>query len=137
MSDYSNGSDVSPWALGFISFAAFMLILAGFFHATAGLVGIIDDEFYVTTPNYVFEFDRTAWGWIHLIAGIIAVCAGLALFSGATWARLVGTLVAMFSAIAAFANIPYYPVWSIIIIAVDAGIIWALVAHGREFVEER
>lgn len=133
MSDYSE--EANPWALGFISFAAFMLILGGFFHATAGLVAIIDDEFYVATRNYVFQFDTSTWGWIHLIAGVIAVCAGLALFTGATWARLVGTLVAMFSAIAAFANIPYYPVWSIIIIAIDVGVIWALVAHGREFVE--
>jgi hypothetical protein len=126
----------NAWAVGFIAFAAFMLILGGFFHATAGLVALLDDEFYVVTRDYVFQFDVTTWGWIHLIAGIVTILAGFALFTGAVWARLIGTLVAMASAIAAFANIPYYPVWSIIIIAIDAAIIWALVAHGRELVED-
>ena len=80
----------SAWAAGWIAFAGFMMIMLGAFHAVAGLVGIIDDQFYVTTQKYVFQFDRTTWGWIHLIVGIIVVLAGFGVFSGALWARIVG-----------------------------------------------
>jgi hypothetical protein len=129
-------SPANTWAVGFIGFASFMLILGGVFHATAGLVAILDDEFYVATREYIFQFDVSTWGWIHLIGGIIAVCAGLALLSGATWARLVAVVVALASAVVAFANIPYYPVWSVIIIAIDIAVLWAVLAHGRDLVAE-
>jgi hypothetical protein len=74
----------------------------------------------------------TTWGWIHLIAVIVVFLAGLAVFKGSVWARTVGVIVAMLSAIVNFAFLPYYPVWSIIIITVDVLVIWALIVHGRE-----
>jgi hypothetical protein len=122
----------SDWAAGWIAFAGFMMILLGSFHAIAGLVGLIDDQFYVTTQKYVFQFDRTTWGWIHLILGIVVVLAGFGVFSGALWARIIGVILGVVSAIAAFAWLPYYPIWSVAIIAVAIAVIWALTMHGRE-----
>ena len=119
-------------AVGWTMFAAFMMILIGSFHAIAGLAGILEDEFYAITPNYVFEFDATTWGWIHLIGGVIVLLAGFGLFSGAVWARTVGVIVATISAIVSFVWIPWYPVWSIVLIGVDVAVIWALTAHGRD-----
>jgi hypothetical protein len=113
-------------------FAAFAMIMIGTFQAIAGLAGIIEDEFYAVTPNYVFEFDATVWGWIHLLLGIVIVLAAFGLFTGAVWARTVGVILALVSAIANFAFIPWYPVWSILIIAIDVTVIWALTAHGRD-----
>ena len=122
----------SSGAVGFTVFAAILMIMIGAFHALAGLSGIIEDNFYAVTPNYVFKFDVTTWGWIHLIFGIIIVLAGFALFSGAVWARTVGVILAGISALASFAWIPLYPIWGIVFIAVDVAIIWALTAHGRD-----
>jgi len=119
-------------AVGWTMFAAFMMILIGSFHAIAGLAGILEDEFYAITPNYVFEFDATTWGWVHLIGGVIVLLAGFGLFSGAVWARTVGVIVATISAIVSFVWIPWYPVWSIVVIGVDVAVIWALTAHGRD-----
>ena len=119
-------------AVGWTMFAAFMMILIGSFHAIAGLAGILEDEFYAITPNYVFELDATSWGWIHLIGGVIVLLAGFGLFSGAVWARTVGVIVATISAIVSFVWIPWYPVWSIVVIGVDVAVIWALTAHGRD-----
>ena len=65
----------------------------------------------------------------------VVVLAGFALFSGAVWARTVGVILAVLSAIANFAFIPYYPVWSIVMIAVNITVIWALTAHGRDIAE--
>jgi hypothetical protein len=121
----------SGWAVGFVLFAAIMMIMIGVFQAIAGLVAIFENEFYVATRNYLFQFDATTWGWIHLIAGVVIAFAGWGLMSGRTWARVVGITLAVLSAIANFAFIPYYPFWALTIIALDVLVIWALAAHGR------
>jgi hypothetical protein len=118
------------WAVGFTIFAAVMMMLTGGFQALAGLVAIFENEFYAATRNYLFEFDVTTWGWIHLILGVIVALAGFALLSGATWARVVGITLAVLSAIANFLFIPYYPFWSLLIIALNVFVIWALAVHG-------
>lgn len=119
-------------AFGFIMFAGVMMIVIGMFQALQGLVAIFEDTFYVVSPNYWLEFDVTAWGWIHLIAGIVVAAAGVSLLSGQTWARVVAIVVAGLSAFANFMFIPYYPVWSLVIIALNIIVIWAVAAHGRE-----
>jgi hypothetical protein len=124
-------------AVGFTYFAAIVMFMVGTFHAIAGFAGILENEFYVSTRNYVFEFDATAWGWIHLIAGLVVIFAAAGLFSGAIWARTVGVTMAVISAIANFGFIPYYPVWSIVIIALDIAVIWALTAHGHDVTVSR
>lgn len=124
-------------AVGFTMFAAFMMILIGSFHVIAGLAGIIDDQFYAVTQEWVLQFDITTWGWIHLIAGIVVLIAGLSLFTGAIWARTVGVILATLSAIANFAWLPYYPFWSLAIIAIDIFVIWALTVHGRDIASTR
>jgi hypothetical protein len=122
--------DPPGWAMGFIVFAAVMMMMTGAFQALAGLIAIFENEFYVATRNYLFQFDATSWGWIHLIVGVIVALAGFALLSGATWARVVGITLAVLSAIANFLFIPYYPFWSLLIIALDVFVIWALAVHG-------
>src|SRR4029453_9849968 len=104
----------------------------GIFQALAGLVAIVDNEFYIATGNYLFQFDATTWGWIHLLLGLLVGFAGWGLLSGRTWARVVGITVAVLSAIAAFLWLPYYPLWALLIIALDVFVIWAIAAHGRE-----
>ena len=126
------GAPRSGWATGFIVFAAVMMMLAGAFQAIAGLVGLLQDDFYVTTPNYLLEFDTTTWGWIHLLLGLLVLLASFAVLTGKTWGRVVGIVLAVFSALANFLFIPYYPVWSLVVIALDVFVIWALAAHGRQ-----
>jgi len=119
-------------AVGYIMFASFILIMVGIFHAIDGLAAIVNNNFYVPLGDYVFKFNVTTWGWIHLIGGIIILLAGFSLYGGAIWARTVGVIVALVSAIASFASLPYYPIWSIIIIILDVCVIWALTLHGRD-----
>jgi hypothetical protein len=119
-------------AVGFILFAAIMMIMAGVFQAISGLVAIFENEFYVATRNYLFQFDATTWGWIHLVLGVIVAFAGWGLLSGRTWARVVGITVALLSATANFLFIPYYPFWALTIITLDIFVIWAIAAHGGE-----
>jgi hypothetical protein len=125
-------SNYSSWAVGWAGFAGFMLILIGIMDIIQGLVALIDDEFYVVTQEFIFEFDVTTWGWIHLILGAILIASGVGIFSGNVAARTVGVVLAGLAAIANFMWLPYYPIWSIIVIAISIAVIWALTAHGRD-----
>jgi hypothetical protein len=124
------GGPESGWVAGGITFAAVMLIVIGTFQAIAGLVAIFDDNFYVVTRNYTFDLDTTAWGWVHLLIGIALLGTGFGLFSRSTWAGVTAIVLAMLSAIANFFFIPYYPFWSIVVIALDVWVIWALTRPG-------
>jgi hypothetical protein len=129
------GREASGMAVGFILFAAIMMLMVGVFQALQGLVGIFENEFYVQTRNYLFQFDATTWGWIHLVLGLLVAFAGWGLLSGRTWARTVAITLAVLSAIANFLFIPYYPFWSLLIITLDIFVIWAVAAHGGELRE--
>src|SRR5262245_61936851 len=83
----------SGWAIGWIYFAATMMILIGTFHVIAGLSAIIDDDFYVKANDYIFKFDTTTWGWIRLIVGILVAIAGGYLLTGSVIARTVGVIM--------------------------------------------
>ena len=129
MSDYGSTRSteaLSGSATGGYVFAGVMMIMIGCFQAITGLAAIFDNSFYVVTANYVFDLDTTAWGWIHLLLGLLVAFAGFALFAARTWARVVGVILATLSAIANFFFIPYYPFWAILIIALDIWVIWAL-----------
>ena len=125
-------SNYSSWAVGWAGFAGVMMIIIGVFDIIQGLVALFNDEFFVITQEWIFEFDITAWGWIQLILGVILIASGVGIFSGNVAARTVGVIIAGLAAIVNFAWLPYYPVWSIIVIAICIAIIWALTAHGRD-----
>ena len=122
----------SSWAVGFMTFAGVIMIVAGGFQVLAGIAALAKNELYVATPNYILGFDATRWGWIHLLLGVLVVFAGFAVLSGRMWGRVVAIILAVLSALANFAFIPVYPFWAITIIALDVFIIWALTAHGRD-----
>ena len=122
----------SGW-VGWIAFAAVMMILLGFFHAIQGLVALLDDKtFLIADSGLTVSVSYTTWGWVHLIGGIIIVLAGISLFAGRMWARIVGVILAFVSAIANIAFLSAYPIWSAIMIVLDILIIWALTVHGSE-----
>jgi hypothetical protein len=132
MTDYPSreAAPVSMWAISGITFAGSIMILVGTFHAIGGLAAIFDDKFYVVTRNYAYDLDVTAWGWLHLIMGVIVAFAGYSLFTRKAWAATFAVFVAMLSAITNFFFIPYYPFWSLLEIALAIWVIWALTRPG-------
>ncbi|MDQ0989520.1 hypothetical protein [Streptomyces sp. V3I7] len=114
------------WAEGLVTFGAVMLLVAGLLSIFRGIMGIANDDVFYVTRDYVFHFDLTGWGWIHLILGAIAVIISVGLFQGAAWARVLGVVVAVLIIITHFMALPYSPVWSFVVIAVSVLIIWAL-----------
>jgi len=126
----------SSVAVGVTVFAATFMVMIGFLHAIQGVVALVNDTFFVVGEEWLFQFDVTTWGWVHLLLGIVVGIAGFGLFAGAVWARTVGVVVAAVSIVANFAWLPYYPIWALVIIALDVFVIWALTVHGRDIVAQ-
>ena len=128
-------NEPSGWAIGWTSFAGIMMVMGGIWWIITGIVAIANESFYVVGPEYIFQFDVTTWGWIHLILGIVILAAGFYLFSGAVWARVVGVIIAVLWSLVAFAWLPWYPIWAILFITISVFVIWALTVHGRDIAE--
>ena len=110
--------------------AGILMILSGVFQAIQGLAAIINERFFDRPGSYAFDLDMGTWGVIHFVGGIIVAIAGVALFTGAVWPRIVAIVIASIATVVSFFTIPYYPVWSLLIIAFNVAIIWALTVHG-------
>jgi hypothetical protein len=122
---------MSGWS-GWVVFAGVMMVMLGIWHAIVGVAGLFKKDYYVINPNYAFKLSTTGWGWIHIFLGVLVALAGFAVLRGATWARVIGILLAVVSALGAFVWLPYYQVWGILIVTLDVIIIYALAAHGSE-----
>jgi hypothetical protein len=122
---------VTGW-VGWIWFAGLMLVMLGTFNVIQGFAAVFTDDVFIPTEAGAIVLDVTGWGWVHLIVGLLAILAGLGLFSGATWARVFAVIVVMINAIAQLASLNFHPVWSIIVITLDVLVIWALIVHGSE-----
>jgi hypothetical protein len=131
---YESGKRHEPTAwVGLIVFGGVMMLMMGGFQIIEGFVALFRDEYYLVTRNgLLLTFDFTTWGWVHLIIGLVAVAAGFGVLMGQMWARVVGIIIAVLSALANIAFLSAYPVWSTIIIAVDVLVIYALTVHGAE-----
>lgn len=132
MSERNVEPEPTGW-VGWMSFAGVMMLLLGIFHAVEGIVALVQDDYYlVTTKGLVVGWDYTTWGWIQLALGVVVAAAAVGLFAGQTWARVVVVLVALGSAIVNLAFLSAYPAWSVIMVAIDVLVIWAVTVHGAE-----
>lgn len=132
MSTANHSVSSSSW-VGWIRFAGVILLVNGIFsiiHALVALVG--PNAYYAVVEGTLFLFDTTGWGWWNLFIGIFLILTAVGLFAGQTWARVVGVILAVLSAVVQLLLVPVQPWWAFIVIAIDVLIIYALVAHGDE-----
>lgn len=119
--------------VGWIIFAGVAMIVLGAFQVIEGLVAVFNRGYYlVTSNNLIVHVNYNAWGWLHFGIGVVIVLTGFGVMAGMMWARVLGIAFAVISAIVNLAFIAAYPVWGIIIIALDVVVIYALAVHGRE-----
>jgi hypothetical protein len=119
--------------VGWVVFGATMMVLLGLFHLIAGLVALLDaSSLAVPHRDLVIDVGYAAWGWVHLAGGLVALVAGVGLLTGATWARVLGVVVAMLSAIVNLGFLAASPGWALIMIVLDVLVIYAVTVHGRE-----
>src|SRR3954452_16138763 len=125
------------WATFLVDYAGVMLVLTGLFQAMEGIAALFNNNVFSASVDYIYRFDPAVWGWIHIVVGILLGVAGFYLLTGKLWARIIGIIAACLGALSNFLFIPYYPVWSVLIIALDLLVIWALIFHGRDVAEAR
>ena len=131
MSTKTHVNETQGFAAGAVFSAGVLLLLAGLWQGFLGLVALFkdNDTLIVVGQKWIFSFDVTAWGWIHLLIGAALFIVGVFVLRGALWAGVAGIGIAGLSALANFLWLPYYPIWAILIITLDVIIIWALAAH--------
>ena len=119
----------STWS-GWVVFAGVLLVVIGSLNAIQGLVALFKDDVYaVTGTGLVVTTNFTAWGLALIIWGAVMFLAGLGLFSGKEWARWFGIIVVVVNLIGQFAYFSSFPLWSLIVIGLDAAILFALTAR--------
>ncbi|MGH8867063.1 MAG: DUF7144 family membrane protein [Actinomycetes bacterium] len=124
--------ETTGW-VGWVIFAGFMMIMVGIFQAIAGLTALFNDDYFVVRDdNLLVSVDYTGWGWTHLILGVVIGLAGLGVMAGMMWARVIGVLLALGSAMVNIAFLAAFPLWAIMMIVIDVLVIYALTVHGRE-----
>lgn len=128
-------SQSNNWT-GWIYFAGFLMIIRGLLEGVFGLVALLKDTYFVVGKESLVVFDFTTWGWLHLLAGLFILWAGMALINGSRWARVVAIFLAGVSVIGNLLFINAYPFWSIFAVVVDLIIIYALTVHGDEVSQE-
>ena len=120
---------------GWIVFAGVMMIISGSLNALYGVVAAVNDDWVGWTNRENAFLDVSQWGWVHIVLGLIVLLCGIGLFSGNILARTVAVIIASISLVSNFFFIPVYPLWALTVITIDALVIWALTAHGREMRE--
>jgi hypothetical protein len=123
---------VTQWASGPIVLAGAVMVIAGIWQVFIGTAGLVHDKIYDGAPQYVYSFDLTVWGWAELLTGVLSIAAGYAAIRGLTWARVLGIGLASVSMIVQFMFLPHFPIWSVLVIALDIGIIYALATYRRD-----
>lgn len=132
MSTAQHPVPASGWT-NWIRFAGVILLVNGIFSIVAALAALIGpNTYYAVDEGALFLFDAAGWGWWNLIIGAFLIATAFGLFASATWARVVGVILAVLNAVVQLLLVPVQPWWSLIFISVDVLIIYALVAHGDD-----
>ena len=122
---------------GWVIFAGVILLISGIFSIVQGIVAVVGpNSYYVVTEGSLFLFDVAGWGWWNIIIGVLLALTAVALMAGQTWARVVAVILVIISAIGQLLLIPAQPWWSIIVIAIEILVSYALIVHGRELRED-
>ena len=129
MTSYAQSEARARTLEGWVVFAGIMLFIVGTSNIIFGLTALFDDEVLTRVGGQLIFWDFTAWGWIHLILGILMLVAAFGLFAGQTWAAMVAVFFAAINAVTQFSWITVYPIWSLIVISIDVIVIYQLTAR--------
>jgi len=123
---------------GWITFAGVMMLVIGTLDFFEGLIAVVRDNYYVIHGSQLIVFDTTTWGWITMIWGIALVLVGLALWSGAGWARWLSIILVSLNVLGqlSWLGASAYPLWSLVIITLNIIVIFALCARWEGYPEQ-
>jgi len=121
-------STSSGWT-GWIVFAGVMMIVVGSINVMQGIFALIWDDRVAVTRNNLYVVDLTGWGWTVLLSGVVLFLVGLGLLGGQTWARVTGIIIVGLHALTQVMWLGAYPVWGMLMLALDTIVLFALTAR--------
>ena len=130
-SSRSRRSPKRPWMNGYTVFAVAVILVLGLWQFLAGLTAVVRAGLYVAPSGYTFSFRVAGWGWVLVLLGVLSAGAGVGVLLGRSWGDKAAIVLASLSMIVNFLLVPFYPIWSLVIIVLDLTFIWALTAPGR------
>ncbi|WP_377273284.1 hypothetical protein [Peterkaempfera sp. SMS 1(5)a] len=113
------------WVTGPYLFGGLALELSGTLSILMGAAGIARSNIFASS-QYAYQFDLTAWGWIHVVIGIALIAAGVGVLAGRSWGRGAGIALGAVSLVTQFMFVPYYPLWAITLMMLDLVAVWTL-----------
>ncbi|MBC2905317.1 DUF7144 family membrane protein [Streptomyces cupreus] len=116
----------TAWQTGGLVFAGILMLVNGIVAMLQGISALASDDVYDRVTEYVYEISLTGWGVILLCLGALAAVVGWGILKGMWWARMTGIFLASLNMVAHFLFMPYSPVWSVLMVAIDFFVIWAL-----------
>ncbi|MBD0842217.1 hypothetical protein [Streptomyces sp. TRM68416] len=114
------------WQTGGLVFAGVLMLVNGVVAVLQGISALAADDVYDVVGDYVYKINLTGWGVILLCLGTLAAAVGAGILKGAWWARMAGIFLASLGMVFHFLFLPYQPVWSVLMVAIDFFVIWAL-----------
>ena len=130
-SSRSRRSPKRPWMNGYTVFAVAVILVLGLWQFLAGLTAVVRDGLYATPPGYTYSFNIAGWGWLVLLLGVLIAGTAVVVLQGRSWGDTAAIVLASLSMVANFLLIPFYPIWSLVIIALNTTLTWALTTRGR------
>ncbi len=123
--------EVSHEGSGWIAFAAIMFMVSAMLNAIWGIAAVSNAYFFVGNASYILS-DLNTWGWVAIGFAALEALAAISIYRGGAFGRWFGIAVAGFAIVAAMMSIPAYPLWSLVLVAIDVLVIYGLVAYGGD-----
>jgi hypothetical protein len=114
---------------GWVLFAAIMLVMGGVLSIIWGIAAVSSSHFFLAEATYILSGLNT-WGWILMVFGVLEMLAALSVWRGGEFGRWFGIFAAGLAGLAAMMSIPAYPLWSVVLVAIDVLVIYGLAAYG-------
>jgi hypothetical protein len=118
-------------ASGWISFAGAYLLIAGSMNIIWGIVALSNKSAFV--EGGLVWSNLSTWGWIAIVGGGVQCLAGLLILSRIFAGQWLGGILALLGIFLNFLSVGAYPLWSLLALAANALVLWAVTAHGDEF----
>jgi hypothetical protein len=121
--------DAHPTALagGLRVFAGILMLADGLLQVLQGIAAVADDDFFNVPSGFTYDLNVTAWGWVHIVLGLLLALIGYGVLANSTLGRAVAIPVVVIGMVSNFAFLPVYPLWAIVLIVLDVFVLWALV----------
>jgi len=129
---YESGEYTS--SSGWATFVAAYLTIVGVLNVIWGIVALSNKTYFISGGLVWSELNT--WGWVAIVVGAIQIIGALLVAARRAGGAVIAGFLAFFGIMLNFLSIGAYPVWSAIMLVIDALIIWAVTVHADAFVTD-